>query len=645
MGQNPPRELKAARSPRRELVPAALVIIVITAIAYLPAFRAGWIWDDPQYILNNHMLRDLPGLFDIWFHPTSIPQWYPLVHTSFWIEYQWFGPNPTVFHTTNIVLHTISALLLWRLLARLNVAGAWLCAAIFAVHPVHVESVAWVTERKNVLSLLFYLCAMRVYLLHAIDIESPVAVRRHLRKRYAIALLLFICALASKTVTSTLPAAILVIIWWKRGRITRRDVLPLIPFFLIGLTMSAVTGYLEHTHVGADGTRIVELNLNPIQRIFIASRAIWFYAAKLLLPINLAFIYPRWDSIDRAAPWLWTFTIALVAILITLIRLRHRTGRGTISAVLLFCGTLVPALGFVNVYPMRFSFVADHFQYHASIYLIALCAAIIWRFIGRVQPYVVSAALIIPLMISTYMQSQIYFNAETLWRDTLGKNDRSWMVYTNLANALRDTNRMDEADPMYLKALELDPKIHDTHANAGNVYGRHGQYDRAIAEFAEALRINPDFAPAYFGWGVVLEEQKKPDEAIEKFRQAIAKSPHYWGANFRLGQLLEQRGERVEAIERYRQALAANPEFAPARFRLGALLSELGQYDEALGNLFAAVQLDPMNHEAWTAFGNAQLATGHTADAQQSFAQALTIRPGFAPAVDGVQRARAASGR
>jgi tetratricopeptide (TPR) repeat protein len=158
---------------------------------------------------------------------------------------------------------------------------------------------------------------------------------------------------------------------------------------------------------------------------------------------------------------------------------------------------------------------------------------------------------------------------------------------------------MDEADPLYLKALELDPKIHDTHANAGNVYGRHGQYDRAIAEFAEALRINPDFAPAYFGWGVVLEEQKNPDEAIEKFRQAIAKSPHYWGANFRLGQLLEQRGERVEAIERYRQALAANPEFAPARFRLGALLSELGQYDEALGNLFAAVQLDPMNHEAW----------------------------------------------
>jgi hypothetical protein len=188
------------------LLPGALLILALTAIAYLPAFRASWIWDDPQYVLNNSTLRSLRGLFEIWFVPTSIPQWYPLVHTTFWIEYQWFGPNPVVFHTTNIVMHAISALLLWRLLARLNVAGAWLCAAVFAVHPVQVESVAWVTERKNVLSLLFYLLALRVYLLRITEIEKPAkptAPRWEFNAPYAIALALFLCALFSKTVTAT----------------------------------------------------------------------------------------------------------------------------------------------------------------------------------------------------------------------------------------------------------------------------------------------------------------------------------------------------------------------------------------------------------------------------------------------------------
>ncbi|MBC8105857.1 MAG: tetratricopeptide repeat protein [Anaerolineae bacterium] len=631
-----------APSRVRSFLPGALLLIAITAIAYLPAFRAGFIWDDPDYVINNHTLRDLTGLGEIWFHPTSLPQWYPLVHTTFWIEYQFFGAqSATIYHVTNIVLHTINALLLWRLLARLNVPGAWLAAAIFAGHPVHVESVAWVTERKNVLSLLFYLCALQVFLLRVTDIEKPTAPRWVLNpKSYALALILFTCALFSKTVTASFPAAILVILWWKRGRITRRDVIPLAPFFLLGLLMSTVTSYLEHTHVGADGTKIVELNLSLIQRILIAGRAIWFYATKLIAPFNLTFIYPRWDSIDRIEPWLWIFPVAVIAVIVALFALRNRFGRGPLAASLLFCGTLVPALGFVNVYPMRFSYVADHFQYHASIALIALLAAIIWRVVGRVQPYVVSAVLLLPLLLLTYRQATIYDNAETLWRDTLSKNERSWMVQTNLAKVLIAQDRIEEAAPLFLRALELDPKIHDTHVNAGSVYGWRGDNGRAIAEFQEALRINPDFAPAYYNWGQVLERQGDENGAVEKYRKSLAIAEHYPEANFRLARILERRGLLDEAIAHYRDAIAYNPTYVAARYNLGSLLLNRKEFDEAMYNFIQALKADPTNVEAWTNLGAAQLQTGHVSDAAYSFQQALQLRPGFPPAAAGLRRAQ-----
>lgn len=634
--------LEPRRSTGAPLIALAVLIVAITAIAYLPAFGAGFIWDDPDYVINNHTLRDLAGLGEIWLHPTSLPQWYPLVHTTFWIEYQFFGAqSATVYHVTNILLHAINALLIWRLLTKLNVPGAWLAAAIFAIHPVHVESVAWVTERKNVLSLLFYLCALRVYLLSAIDMEKPTA-RRWVSdpKSYVLALLLFIGALFSKTVTASLPAAILVIIWWKRGRITRRDFIPLIPFFILGLAMSTVTSYLEHTHVGADGTKIVELNLSLIQRILIAGRAVWFYATKLIAPFKLTFIYPRWVSIDRVEPWLWIFPIAVIAGIGALFALRKRIGRGPLAAMLLFCGTLVPALGFANVYPMRFSYVADHFQYHASIALIALFAAIIWRFIGRVQPYVVSAVLLLPLIVLTYRQATIYDNAETLWRDTLAKNPDSWMVQTNLAKVLIAEDRIEEAAPLFLRALELDPKIHDTHTNAGSVYGWRGDNDRAIAEFNEALRINPNFAPAYYNWGQVLERQGDENGAIEKYRKALQIAEHYPEANFRLARILERRGQLDEAIAHYRDAIAYNPSYVAARYNLGSLLLNRKQFDEAMYNFIEVLKVDPTNVEAWTNLGAAQLQTGHMADAAYSFQRALRLRPGFPPAAAGLRRAQ-----
>ncbi len=618
----------------------ALFIIVATLLAYVPAMRGGFIWDDPDYVINNDNLRTVNGLARIWFVPKSLPQYYPLVHTTFWLEYHLWQLNPLGYHVTNVLLHIGSALLLWKLLEMLEVPGAWLAGAIFALHPVQVESVAWITERKNVLSGLFYFASALCYFKFAPIIsdagsertrEGPDRLRRW--KWYWIAIALFLCALLSKTVTATLPAAILVILWWKRGRITWRDIAPLIPFFLLGAGLGAVTAYLEQSHVGATGERVAELNLSIAQRILIAGRAIWFYAGKLCWPHPLVFIYPRWD-VNPHVLWQWLFPIGVVIVLLILWRNRKRWGRGPLAAALIFCGTLFPALGFLNVYPMRFSFVADHFQYLASAALIALVAAILVRLVKQW-----SLVVLIPLAVLTFNRGFAYANAETLWRDALAKNNRSWMVYTNLGNVLVAKDELDEAERLYNAALDLAPYLHDTHTNAGMMHGYRGRNADAIREFEEALRINPTFAPAHYGLGQVCARMHQLDDAEREFRAALRSAPEYPEANYRLGVILESRGAIDEAIVHYRAAVTSKPDFPEARFNLGNCLLRKGRLDGAIGNLFEAVRVKPDFAEAWTSLGGAQLVAGHPEDAAASFRRALQLNPNIVPAQRGLAAA------
>jgi Flp pilus assembly protein TadD len=631
------RKHRVASAPpdRAWLMPAlaGAALVLLTVLSYIPALRAGFIWDDPDYVINNHTLRDLGGLWEMWTDVRSLPQWYPLTHTSFWIEYQLWGAGSAAgYHVTNVLLHAANAAFLWRVLARLRVPGAWLASAVFAVHPVCVESVAWVTERKNVLSLLFYLLALRAYLTTAV-----------IPSAYFVALGLFIAALLSKSVTATLPAAILVLLWWKQGRVRVADVLPLVPFFMLGITSASLTGWLETHHVGARSDQIIELNLSPVQRVLIAGRAIWFYAGKLLLPVDLAFIYPRWSSIEQIRPWLWLFPLALLTTIASLFQLRGRIGRGPLAAVLLFCGTLTPALSFVNVYPMRFSFVADHFQYHASIWFIALVIALVWR-LAALPRWVVVPMLVIPVSVACFLRARVFVDAEALWRDTLAKNDTSWMVRTNLAHVLRergDDRSLDEAERHYLEALWLAPYLHDTHTNAGMVFGRRGEYDRAIERFNEALRINPEFAPAFYGWGQVLERRGDIEGALAKYRKALELKPFYPEANFRHARILESRGDFGAAIDHYRTAVTYNDAYVEARYNLANLLIRFGHFDEAIWNLSEAVKFKPDYLEAWTNLGAAQLRSGRPNEAEQAYLRALEINPNFALARDGLLKARA----
>ena len=356
------------------------------------------LWDDDQHV-TSRALRSAEGLRRIWFEIGATQQFYPVVYTAFWLEHRVWGDDTLGYHVVNVVLHACSALLLLLILRRLSIPGAWLAATLFALHPVYVESVAWIAEMKNTLSGAFYLAAMLAYL--RFDVS-----RRWLP--YALAAALFVLALLSKTVTATLPAALLVLFWWQRGAIAwRRDVLPLLPFVVAGAAGGLTTAWIERTLLGARGA---EFEFSLVERVLIAGRAIWFYLATLAWPSRLIFIYPRWE-VSEGVWWQYLFPAGVVALVAAAWLVRKRS-RAPLAVLLLFSGTLFPVLGFFNVYPFRFSFVADHFQYLASAAVIVLFSAAVVTLAGRwhVRPAVATgtAAVVLGSLLAplTFAQSR-----------------------------------------------------------------------------------------------------------------------------------------------------------------------------------------------------------------------------------------------
>ena len=552
----------------------AVLLVALTFLAYQPVWHAGFIWDDDDYVTANTTLRSSHGLWRIWFEPGATHQYYPLVHTSFWIEYHLWGLNPLGYHLVNVWLHAANAVLVWRLLRKLGVRGAWLAAAIFAVHPVSVESVAWVTERKNVLSGFFYLTALLAYLrFDTTTGAETLDAGRNSWRFYWLALGLYASALLSKSVTCTLPVAILLLTWWKRGRWRWRDAYLLLPFVGLGIAMGVNTIRMEDRLV--DPVK-AQYAFSWLQRCLIASRALCFYGAKLFWPRTLTFIYPRW-SIDPAEWWQWLFVLAVVgAIAIVWVR-RNRWGTGPLVAILFFVVTLGPALGFVNVYPFRYSFVADHFQYLASVGLMALATSggtLVCERIGRGANRagaVVGAGLLLVLSGLTWQQTGIYRNAETLWRDTLSKNPACWLAHNNLGLVLEHRGRVAEAEAHYRQALQLFPDDVKAHVNLGNALARQGKPSEAVQQYEEALRIQPDDVRARINLGNAWLLQGHLSEAIGDYEESLRIDPHSVEAHLNLGVALEQAGRVSEAIEEYEQALRLNPDLTAARNALARL--------------------------------------------------------------------------
>ncbi len=591
--------------------------LVLIVAAYAPALRAGFVWDDDDHVTRNETLVDLDGLRRIWTEPGAVPQYYPLVHTTFWVERHLWGLDPAPYHGLNILLHGLASFLLWRLLVRLEVRAASLAALLFAVHPVGVESVAWITERKNLLSAVFSLGSALAWLRiqsfpaggQAATPHAAPGGRTRLtadRRWYFLSLALFIAAMLSKTVAASLPAAMLVVCWWKRGTVTRSDVRPLVPFFAIGLILALNTAWMERSRVGAVGP---DWEFSGAERLLIAGRALWFYATKLLWPSNLTFIYPRWE-IDAGQPLQWVFPLAAVAILALAWLARRRFGRGPFAALLFFGGTLVPALGFINVYPMRFSFVADHFQYFASIGILVLVATALSRLASRW-----AFALVVPLAVLTWNQAHVYKDLETLWSDTLEKNPAAWLAHNNLANVRLERGETESAIVGYRQAVLLKPDYYEALANLGAALLQRGAIDEARMHTEAALRIAPTFVPARVNRAALSLRDGRLADAMGDLEPVMSQDPGNPDALNVLGSAYALGGDVPKAEAAFRAALRGKPDLVPARVNLARVLLRSGRVESAALELDQAIRGAPGNSEALNLRGQLLVAQGRPADA------------------------------
>ena len=462
-----------------------MVLFLLTVCVFSPVLFNGYIWDDAPHIQENVNLRSVGGLVEIWTRPSSMPQYYPVFHTMLWVGYRLFGAAPWGFHALSVVVHAGSAVLLWRLLVRLQVRWAWLAAALFAVHPVQVETVGWAMELKTVLSGFFYFLALGV-LLPCWGIGGEVAEGAVLRRRYLVGALLFLFSLLSKSVTASLPAVILLLVGGQRGRISKREVWRAVPLFVIGICSGLLTAMLERTRVGADGP---EWDIPLVERVLIAGRAIFFYVGKIVWPEHLAFFYRRW-VIDSSAWWQYLFPAAVVVLVVVLGGWRKRIGRGWLAGWLFFVGTLFPALGFFNVYPMRFSFVADHFQYLAMIGVCVMIAAGLSA-IGR-RGVAVGVVALGVLGTLTVLRGRVFADDFTLMKQNVRAEPESWMARTVLCHEYLARGDVGAAMENATWAMALRPNDVDVRENFLYALAKVGDGESARLAMALPRGISAD---------------------------------------------------------------------------------------------------------------------------------------------------------
>ena len=569
--------LRPASSPRfdrfsRRGAPAALALGLLTGVCYLPAMLwGGLIWDDPIWSQSPAVL-EWSGLGAIWSWPSLIEgekHYWPLTYTTFWLEHKIWGLEPSGYHVVNVLLHLLNSLLLWRLLVRLAVPGAWIAAAVFAAHPLHVESVAWIIERKDVLSGLFYLTAVLAWLRF---LERPRP------WRHGLALLLFAAGLLSKSVVVTLPVALLIVQWWKSGRITGRDLQRLAPFFLVALLITALDLY------SYDAGRF-DFGYTWPERVLIASRALWFYAGKLAWPTDLAVIYPLW-AISLGDPWAWLYLAATLVLAGVLWLTRHRIGRGPLAGALFFAVTLSPALGFVDFAYMSRSLVADRFQYLAGIGVMAVAIGAAVHCAGRLSgglkmgaAGLLMAALAL-LGTKTWRQAEIYRDRIHFFSHIVSVNPAARGAHFNLSNALIAAGRSDEALAAARIVLEQRPDV-------------------VLEQRPDVvLEQRPDYAAMHTWVGKLLAIRKRFNEAEENYRRALELDPRNTGALGNLGGLCFSRKRYQEALDLYRKLAEVDPEDGKAHQNIGVTLYYLGRPEAAIRSFEQALSLDPTLKDA-----------------------------------------------
>jgi protein O-mannosyl-transferase len=567
---------------------AALVAAIIASVSvvYLPTLWGDFVWDDFLLITGNPLLKNLSGLLEIWSGGRTA-DYLPLTNTVFWIEQYLFGENATGYHAVNMLLQTANALLVWRLLVRLEIPGAWLAGLIFGIHPTHVASVAWVSELKNLLSMFFALLSLLCFLeLDEKRLSNSATV-------YVASLFFFVFSLLSKTQVVFLPVVVLLCAWWqdkkspKRNSTQhlRRDIIRSGPFFLIAIVFGLVTIWFQNRGIGEEEIVIGSLP----RRLVNASVAIWWYAGHLFAPVRLMAIYPNW-RFDSPRIWEWLPLIGLIAILAGLWHWRNRGTRGAFFAVACFIVALLPALGIVRMaYVRSGTLVADHLQYFADVSLIALFSAgvaYLWR--QRQRATKIATVAIVTLLVGAmgtyaFNRADVYRNEESLWQDNLSKNPDAWQAHIQMAQRRFKQERYAEAAYHAARAAELKPELADIHNQLGLAYCRLERFDEGIAEYRTALQLKAKSSTARSSGVATIRTNLANALTItaERLSDSAPTVPD------------EAMHRYEEAIRQYQAALDLEPQHPAIHRNLGMLLAKLGRYDEAIPHLRATLQIVP----------------------------------------------------
>ncbi|MCE0498518.1 MAG: tetratricopeptide repeat protein [Methylacidiphilales bacterium] len=647
------------------VLPAAAVLLLAGLWIYWPALRGDWVWDDNLLVTRNLSLHSLDGLARFWSGKAGTDYW-PLTSTLLWIEWHLFGSETLGYHLVSLALHLTGGLLVWRLFDRLGLRWGWFGALLFVVHPLAVESVAWISEIKNTLSLPLFLLSLLAWL----DFSE-----RGARSRYWLSVFLFLAAMLAKASVIMLPAVLLLLVWWRRGRVTARDLGNLAPYVLIALALGLVTvAFQQHF-----GDQTVGLG-GALSRFALAGAVVFFYLGKFVLPVGLMPVYPAW--VADPPPFWNLLLLPVLALALGFFWTRRQVwARHALLGFGFFLITLLPVMGFFRMAYHQISWVADHLVYLPMIGLAGLVAGgfdlAAQRLPAAFRPVIFGAAtlLVLGLAWGSHAYAGKFRDGDALWSYAIELNPDSSVAHNNLGDALSDAGRLSGVKNQYEEALKLNPAYPEAHNNLGNylvqtrhlseaeaefqatlrlrpgyalahynlggVYQQEGRMDAAIDEFEQAVQIDPDFAEAHNNLGSAFQVEGRLDEAAREFKQALQINPGYALACENLGGILQKQGRLDDAIDQYRLALKTDPDYVRAWFDLGNALQIRGDYPAAVESYRQVLQLDPEHAEARNNLGCALLKTGQIADAIDQFRQVLQIRPGDADVQRNLARAEA----
>ncbi|MBX7210818.1 MAG: tetratricopeptide repeat protein [Verrucomicrobiaceae bacterium] len=585
------------------------------------------LWDDTDWFKAMDLnLRGIAGLWRLWTVPDSIQQYYPVTATSFWADRHFWGGWTLPPHLENVLLHGGSSALFWLLLTRLRAGGAWIAAALFAVHPVMAESVAWMTERKNVLCTFFALAALLAHGAGSGWWEPGLA--RRPRVAWVLAFTLFVFALLAKISAAVLPGVVLVIGWWRHGHVRwRADGLRVLPWAAAVVPLVLLTSRLEQAQItGGDFAPPLAF----LEKVLLAGQLPWFYLGKLAWPRDLCVLYDKWP-LQIGAWWQWAGGGALILALALML---WRGWRGVTALTLLFLGALFPVLGFFDVNGMKYAWAADRWAYLPAMAFCAGAGELLHRIRSGQVRRGMSLAVLLACGWLCFHQAALYAGVDQFWQAAIAGSRAPWKARNDYSSQLLDENRAEEARSQLEAALKIQPDYVAAHVNLASALASLGRQNEALEHLDRALALRPENnAATWYNKAVILDRMGRTAETEAALRSAIKQNPDFFAAHNDLGNLLLLAGRQDEAMEQFQTLQRLRPGNANALTSIGNIHFLNGRLDLALASFLASLREDPgmvstLTNTAWilSTAGDDKLRDGQAAVAHALRAAELTKR-------------------